>query len=77
MTLRGHTGTVHAVAFDRSKIISAGDDGTLRTWEWGTKGPKQVNRTRACGREGLRRSGWGHVALTTFIIVGGIDEGQV
>lgn len=42
MTLRGHKGIVLAVAFDRSKIISASDDNTLRTWVWATRGPKEV-----------------------------------
>lgn len=42
MTLRGHEGIVLAVAFDRSRIISASDDGTLRTWVWAARGPKQV-----------------------------------
>lgn len=42
MTLRGHEGIVLAVAFDRSKIMSASDDGTLRTWVWAARGPKQV-----------------------------------
>lgn len=47
MTLRGHEGIVLAVAFDRSKIMSASDDGTLRTWVWAAKGPKQARETNA------------------------------
>ncbi|CAM9278412.1 unnamed protein product, partial [Ectocarpus fasciculatus] len=51
MTLRGHEGMVLAVAFDRSKIISASDDGTLRTWVWAARGPRQVeSRTRGLYR---------------------------
>lgn len=45
MTLRGHEGIVLAVAFDRSKIMSASDDGTLRTWVWAARGPKQASKT--------------------------------
>lgn len=47
MTLRGHEGIVLAVAFDRSKIMSASDDGTLRTWVWAARGPKQARHTSA------------------------------
>lgn len=43
MSLRGHKGAVLAVAFDRSKIISAGDDDTLRIWVWASRGPKQAS----------------------------------
>ncbi|CAM9393000.1 unnamed protein product [Choristocarpus tenellus] len=41
MSLRGHTGDVLGVAFDARKIISASNDGTIRTWEWGTRGERQ------------------------------------
>lgn len=43
MSLRGHKGAVLAVAFDRSKIISASDDDTLRIWVWASRGPKQAS----------------------------------
>ena len=46
-TLRGHEGAVLAVAFDRSKIISASDDGTLRTWVWASRSAKQVIEWRS------------------------------
>lgn len=37
---------VLAVAFDRSKVISASDDGTLRTWVWAARGPKKVSSSQ-------------------------------
>lgn len=46
MTLRGHEGIVLAVAFDRSKIMSASDDATLRTWVWASRGPKEASSSR-------------------------------
>ena len=51
MTLRGHEGIVLAVAFDRSKIISASDDATLRTWVWAARGPKEVRAQTEILRE--------------------------
>lgn len=54
MTLRGHEGIVLAVAFDRTKIMSASDDGTLRTWVWAVRGPKQARERN--GASVLRNS---------------------
>lgn len=40
-SLRGHAGTVLAVAFDDERILSAGGDNTLRYWAWGKQGARE------------------------------------
>ena len=43
-TLRGHAGAVTAVAGDRGRVVSAGEDGTVRVWAAGAGGAWAAER---------------------------------
>ena len=45
-SLRGHTKTTLAVAFDPAKIISTSADNTLRHWDWGSMGTGAKNEDK-------------------------------
>ena len=68
-TLTGHTGPVLAVGWspDGSRLVSGGDDGTVRVWEAGSGRLLHTltGHTGGVGRWGGRRTGPGWSAAAT------------